>query len=276
MGKCRHRVPRPSSGLVTTTAILADFVRNVGGDKVEVRSIVPLGADIHSFHPTPQDRIAVSNAKMIVANGGGLDDFLEPLLVGAGGNEALHLVASEGLAGDQEVGGGPHLWQNALYAVEYVRSIRDGLIKVDPANAQLYGSNAGAYIKRLLELDDTIVQSVARIQPERRHLVTFHDAFGHFASRYGFQRSAFVLGDAGEVTPEKVVQVMERIAGDDIPVVFAEPQFNSNLLRQVASDAGVGVGLIYSDVLDEKVPTYIDLMRHNVESLIENLAFQGD
>jgi ABC-type Zn uptake system ZnuABC Zn-binding protein ZnuA len=123
----------------------------------------------------------------------------------------------------------------------------------------------------LRELDREIAQILEAVPPERRHLVTFHDAFGYFGRRYGWQVSAFVPGDASDVTPAAVVQVMERVKTEGIPAVFAEPQFGGDVLEQVARDTGVRVGIIYSDTIDDEVTSYIDMMRFNAQSLAENL-----
>jgi len=286
--------PAPSVRVVTTSVILADFVRNVGGEKVEVRPIVPPGADVHSFQSTPGDSLAISNARVIVSNGLGLDGFLDSLLKSAKRQDSVHVVAADGLdamavvalapgpsPSGREValspskgrgeGRDPHFWQSPLYTVYYVERIRDGLIQADQSNAQVYQDNAAAYIQKLYELDREIAEALSTVPPQRRHLVTFHDAFGHFAERYGWKSSAFVLGDAADVTPGTVVAVMERIKEEGIPAVFTEPQFSADVIGQVARDAGIGVGTIYSDSLDANVPTYIDMMRFNTRSLLENL-----
>ena len=347
--------------VVTTTAILADFVRNVGGARVEVTSLIQPGADVHSFQSTPGDSIALSNAGLIVSNGLSLDVFLDPLLRSATGPDAVHVEvlsvtesayasilseleelvtdlrsgkltddagepgkydqpmgpditsqdqelaasrqqqgwyfrdleeasrsltllkeARDGLLAEyrkQENGDGPqardqrdpHLWQNPLYAVYYVETIRDGLSEADPDGATIYHGNAAAYIKKLLEMDDAIARNLGQVPPLRRNLVTFHNAFGHFADRYGWKVSAFVLTDSGGVTPGDVVDVMETIKNEGIKAVFAEPQFNSVVLSQAAKDTGVTVGTIYSDSLDDVAPTYIDMMMFNLNSLLEHL-----
>ena len=277
--------------VVTTTAILADFVTNVGGDRVEVGHLVPGGVDVHSFQSTPGDSIAVGEALVIVSNGTGLDSFLDPVLNSAARPAAIRVVAAQGLkavSGEAEALSGeghedlddaddehghtrtdPHFWQNPLYAVHYVERIRDGLIQADPSGAQLYQDNAAAYIQKLRELDLEISEALSDVPPHRRHLVTFHSAFGHFAKRYGWKVSSLTLGNASYVTPGAMVEVVKRIREEGIPIVFAEPQLGSGIVRQAASDAGVAVGLIYSDVLDATVPTYIDMMRFNVKSLLE-------
>jgi ABC-type Zn uptake system ZnuABC Zn-binding protein ZnuA len=152
-----------------------------------------------------------------------------------------------------------------------VERIRDGLVRVDPANGSVYTANAAAYILELQDLDREIAQTLNQVPPERRHLVTFHDAFGYFARRYGWEVSAFVPSDASRVTPVSVVEVMRSIESGGIPAVFAEPQFRADVLEQAARDTGVRVGTIYSDSLDETVPTYIEMMRFNANSLAEHL-----
>ena len=267
----------PRVQVVTTTPILADFARNVGGERVEVRSIVPPGADIHSFQSTPGDGIAINNASVIVSNGLGINASLDSILKNAKRSDAVLVVASEGLeamsAENQQHSrvhrdGDPHLWQNPLYAVQYVERIRIGLTEADPAGAQVYQDNADAYKQRLRELDQQIALTLSSVPAQRRHLVTFHDAFGHFADRYGWGVSAFVLGDASEVTPRTVDTVLDRIRREGIAVVFAEPQFSAPVLDRVVEDAGVAIGLIYSDILDATVPTYIEMMTFNAESLL--------
>ena len=252
--------------VVTTTAILADFVRSVGGDLVEVRPLVPPGADVHSFQSTPGDSIAISNARLIVSNGMGLDAFLDSVIGSAAGSESVQMVAAEGIDRDD-----PHLWLNPIYAVQYVERIRDGLMQADPDNAREYQVNASSYIVELRQLDEEIAQTLSGVPPSRRHLVTFHDAFSHFAQRYGWKVTAFVPDDASDVTPGAVVAVTDLLKKDGIPAMFIEPQFQADVLSQTARDAGVAVALIYSDAPDD-VPTYVEMMRFNAQSLLEHLG----
>ena len=336
--------PTPKVQVATTIAILADFIKNVGGDLVEVRSIIPPGADVHSFQPSPSDSITISGAMLIVSNGSGLDDALDPVFESARDAGAVFIEASEGLEtmpieameleeegeehhegeeegeegedhhegeeegeegeehhegeeegeegedhheGEEEgeegedhhegeehhhSGGDPHFWQDPLNVIHYVERIRDGLSQVDPANAQVYQANADAYIQKLRDLDQEIEQTLSQVPPEHRHLVTFHDAFGYFAQRYGWKVSAFVAHDAGDVTPGAVARVLESIKTEGIPAVFAEPQFNEDVMNEAAQDAGVVVAPIYSDALSDEVPTYIEMMRFNARSLAEHLS----
>jgi ABC-type Zn uptake system ZnuABC Zn-binding protein ZnuA len=271
--------------VVTTTVLLADLVKNVGGSRVEVRSIVPPGADVHSFQTTPDDSINISRAAVIVSNGLELDAFLEPVLRAASGTGTVHVVASEGLEADGGPGRqtgepgdelqprreDPHYWQNPLLTIRYVERIREGLAATDPDHAPDYRANAEAYIRELRDLDLDIAQILGQVRPERRYLVTFHDAFSHFGWRYGWQVSSFVAGDAGDVSPAAIVAVLDRVANHGLPAVFVEPQFRSEVIERAAEDAGIAVGTIYSDVLDEKVTTYVEMMRANARTLADYL-----
>jgi ABC-type Zn uptake system ZnuABC Zn-binding protein ZnuA len=273
-----NRESSTSSGgrleVVTTTTILADLARNVGGDRVTVRSLVPPGVDVETFQTTPKDSIAVSRAGVIVVNGLGLDASLEQVVEGARRTGAVLVVAAEGLGtgpGESAKSGDPHLWQDPLLAIHYVERIRDGLASADPENASIYQANSDAYVAELRQLDLEIAQTLAEVPPQHRRLVTFHDAFGYFAARYRWGSSALAPSDASQVTPATIAAIVERVRSDGIPAAFAEPQVGRAVMEQVARDAGVRVGTIYSDSLDDKVTTYVEMMRYNAKSLAEHL-----
>lgn len=291
------QIPAPSADavpklkVVATTAVLADLARNVAGDLADVSSLVPPGADVHSFQTTPSDSIAVGQARVIISNGFGLDDFLSPVLASAKQPTAVYVVAAEGLsakpleespfpseqASDQQdhtqehASGDPHFWLDPTLAIHYVERIRDGLVQADPANAQAYSSNAEAYIQQLRDLDQEIAQTLSQAPPEHRRLVSFHDAFGYFGRRYGWEVSFFEPSDASDVTPGAVKAIISQIQSEGIPAIFAEPQFAPDVLKQSAKDTGIKVGIIHS-LPDSTAPTYIDMMRSNARSLVENLS----
>ena len=252
--------------VVATTAILADLVSNLGGNRLEVHTIVPPGVDIHSFQTTPDDSKEISRAALIVSNGSGLDDFMEPVIRGAKSSQGVHVLASLGLDSPD-----PHFWQNPLFVMEYVTSIRDALVEADPAGGPDYKSNAARYIQQLYALDREIASMLVQVPEQRRHLVTFHDAFGHLTKRYGWQNSAFTAGDGTEVTPGTMVALMELIKSQDIRAVFAEPQLRPGAIRSLSRNGELKVGTIYSDGLDDQVDTYLKMMRFNANSLVEHL-----
>jgi len=256
--------------VVATTALLADLVQNVAGAGTTVRAVIPPGADVHSFQTTPNDSIEISKAGLIVSNGGGLDDFLDPMIKNAQEDSAVHIVASQGLgAGLREPD--PHYWQNPVNVIHYVRRIQGGLSDADPLNAEFYRGRADAYVQELLDLDQEISLILEEVPPSRRHLVTYHDAFGHFGDRYGWRTSALATNDAGGVSPGAITRLQERIRQEGITAVFTEPQFRSKVIALAARDAGVEVGIIYSDVLDGAAATYVDMMRLNARNLVELL-----
>lgn len=255
--------------VVTTTALLADLVKNVGGDLVDVTALVPPGADVHSFQSTPTDNVVVSRAALLVSNGGGLDQFLDQVIKGSASDDAVHIFAAESLLGQD--GDDPHFWQNPVFAVEYAEAIRDGLVSADSANSSSYQANFESYKDELTKLDLDIANTINTIDESRRHLITFHDAFGHFATRYGWQITSLVGSDASQVSPGPVVEIMEQVKVQGIPAVFAEPQFSSGLLQKAAEDAGIEVGPIYSDVQGGDASTYIEMMLFNANSLAKLL-----
>ena len=256
--------------IVTTTALLADLTRNVAGDSAQVVALIPAGADVHSFQTTPNDSVKINKTGLIVSNGGGLDGFLYPMIENAMSDGAVHIVASQGLAA-LSGSPNPHYWQNPANAVHYVRRIQDGLSAADPGNAEAYQRRADDYAQHLSDLDQQINQILEEVPQSRRHLVTYHDAFDHFGTRYGWHTSALVSHDADEVTPSTIAQLQQQVRQEGITVVFTEPQFRTEVMDLVAQDTGVEVGTIYSGVLGDSAATYIDMMRLNAKNVAESL-----
>ena len=258
--------------VVTTTSLLADLTQNVAGASTVVTAVIPPGADVHSFQTTPNHSIAISNAGLIVSNGGGLDDFLYPMIENAQEDGTVRIVASQGLAG-VSTRQNPHFWQNPANAVHYVRRIQEGLSTADPANAESYQDRADAYVQQLLDLDQEISRILSEVHPSRRHLVTYHDAFAHFGARYGWRTSSLVANDAGGVTPNAIAHLQERVREEGIAAVFTEPQFRSKVIELAARDTGVEVGTIYCDVLGggSGADTYLNMMRLNARNLVKLL-----
>lgn len=254
--------------VVTTTALLADLVRNVGGELVETHNLVPPGADVHSFQTTPEDSIEINRAQVIVTNGLGLDAFLEPVLKSAMGENSVQVVAAEDLVPGED---DPHLWQNPGFAISYVERIRDGLVAADPEHQSQFEDNARSYINQLWELEQELGETLSQVESQFRYLITYHNAFGHLAQRYGWEASAFVASDADEVSPASVVQIFDRLNQQGIPAIFVGPQFSSNVIRQAAQDSGIVVRTLFSDVSENEPTTYIEMMRSNARTLVENL-----
>lgn len=270
--------------VVVTNTVLADLTRQVAGNLAEVVSIIPAASDAHAFQPTPSDNRFIAEADVIISNGMGFDDFLNPILENSRRDKAVNIVVTHGLvlggtAGDvpiHEVGdphlevGDPHLWLNPVFAEGYVVGIRDGLIKADPERSGIYSSNARAYIEQLRALDREIDAALRQVPSLRRNLVSYHDAFGHFGDRYGWKTTSLVPHHAGDTTPEDFVRVVTKIVDDGIPTVFIEPQLESKVMQAAAREAGATSATIRT-LVDESAPSYIAMMRNNTQSLVDNL-----
>ena len=257
--------------VVATNSLLADLAGQVGGDLVDVTTLVPPGVDVHAFQLKPSHNLAIGRADLLVSNGGGLDDFLHPVLKNSARSKAKWVIVADGLEPSALLSSGdPHYWLDPGLAIDYVKQIRNGLVEVDPKHESGYVANAQGYVRQILALDQEIEELLGRVATERRHLVTYHDAFGHLARRYNWEATALVPDDGRDVAPRTLAKLVTRINRDGLPAVFVEPQFQQELLTRTARDAGIGVGLIHS-LPGPGAPTYLDMMRYNAESMAREL-----
>jgi zinc/manganese transport system substrate-binding protein len=267
--------------VVATFSILADLVKNVGGDRVEVKSLVGPNGDAHVYQPTPNDAKTVSDAKLVFVNGLGFEGWMARL-VKASGTKAAMVTATKGVKPRKMDEGGhveadPHAWQSVTNAKIYVGNIYDALVAADPAGKSTYQANASAYITKLEGLDVQVRAAVAAIPADRRKIITTHDAFGYFGAAYGV---AFIapqgVSTESEVSARDVAKIITQIKKQKIPAVFLENVTDERLLRRIGEESGARIGgTLYSDALtDEKgvAPTYLDMMRHNVKQLTEALT----
>jgi ABC-type Zn uptake system ZnuABC Zn-binding protein ZnuA len=266
--------------VLTTTTILADVTRNVVGDRFDVGSLLPVGADPHSYQPTPQDTAKISRSKVLVINGAEYEHFLGGLIESADGERPL-IEASAGLRlitdAESEQGVDPHLWLDPNNVISYVENIREGLAQFDPEGAEEYDANANVYIAELQELDAWINGQIVQIDPQRRLLVTNHESLRYFADRYGFRVVGTVLvGASSEASPsaEQMAALVEQIKLYEAPAIFLDAADNPQLAQQIAAETGVRVVTdLHFESLTEGGPasTYIDMMRDNVTKIIEAL-----
>ena len=262
--------------VVASFSILGDFVKNVGGDRVDVTTLVGPDGDVHVFAPTPSDVRRVRDARLLVINGFGLEGWL-PRLLQAAGSKASVVTATEGIAplkagSDAD----PHAWQSVVNAEKYVTNIRDALVAADPADAEVFRQNARAYLARLEGLDAEVRQAVGQIPEGRRKMISTHDAFGYFAARYGIAFIAPVgVSTEAEPSARDVAKIIAQVKAEHIPAVFLERIGDPRLMRRISEETGARVGgTLYSDSLtDEKgeAPTYIDMVRHNIRTLTSAL-----
>jgi zinc/manganese transport system substrate-binding protein len=272
--------------VVATFSILADMVRNVGGDRIEVTSLVGPDGDAHVFSPTPADAKTVGAAKVVFVNGLGFEGWMTRL-VRASGTKAPTVVATRGIKarkadtghshghghkhGHSHGASDPHAWQSVANAKIYVANIRDGLIKADPEGKTVYEANAKAYIAKLDELEREVRDAVSKIPADRRRLVTTHDSFGYFGDAYGIEFVSPGITTEASPSAKEVARLIARIKRQKIPAVFLENITDPRLMQQIARETGAKIGgTLYSDALSAPsgpAGTYIDMMRSNVREL---------
>lgn len=336
--------------IVASFSILADVVSNVAGNAADVRSLMPAGADPHSFTPAPSDLAAVADADVVFVNGAGFEETLlealenaasgvEPVVVSqcveiiafgehdheaeadhdhaddmlpegeaadlcaahaaemaalhdaemvdhAHGGEvlgrlyALDCGAYAEEAGDEHDHGAcdPHVWQEPHNVMYWTMLIRDTLVALDPANAETYTANANAYIAQLDTLaHDFVRPTLENIPAERRVLITDHDTMGYLAAAYGFEVVGIVLpgGTAAEPSASDMAALIDAIRAEGVPAVFVGTTVTQGLAQQIADEAGAAFYTLYTDSLSDEsgaAPTYIDLIRYNVETITNALA----
>jgi len=262
--------------VVASFSILADLVKNVGGDKVDVTTLVGPNSDIHVYAPAPSDAKTVASARLLVINGLGLEGWL-PRLVQSAGSAATIVTASNGIAplrhGSEA---DPHAWQSVANAKIYVANIRDALAAADSADAAAFRGNADRYLAELDTLDAEVRAAIAQIPADRRKVISTHNAFGYFAAAYGIEFIApSGVSTENEPSARDIAAIITQIKADKIPAVFLENISDDRLIRRIAAETGARVGgTLYSDSLTgEKgpAPTYIDLVRHNIKALTSAL-----
>lgn len=262
--------------VVASFSILADITRQIGGERVNVSTLVPPEADAHVFQPAPQDAKRIAQARAVIINGLGFEGWMERLIKAAGGKPRI-IQASKNIqplkSSDPHLHGlDPHAWHDIANIKIYVAAIRDGLIAIDPEGDSLYRQRAQAYLAQLDLLDTEIRASLADIPPARRMVVTSHDAFGYYARAYAIRMLAPQgVSTETEASAKDIAKVIKQIRAQSIPAVILENVSDPRLLEQIARETGAKIGgKLYSDSLSlETGPasTYIDLMRHNTKTL---------
>jgi zinc/manganese transport system substrate-binding protein len=263
--------------VVASFSILGDFVKNVGGDRIDLTTLVGPNSDSHVYSPAPADAKKIADAKLVIVNGLGMEGWL-PRLVKSAGSKATLVTATEGIkpikrGSDAD----PHAWQSVANAKIYVANIRAALSAASPADAAVFKSQAEAYLAKLDALDREVRETIAKIPEGRRKVISTHDAFGYFAAAYGIQFIAPVgVSTESEPSARDIAGIITQIKSAKIPAVFMENISDVRLIRRISAETGARVGgTLYSDSLtDEKgdVPTYIDMVRHNIKALTRALG----
>ncbi|MFT8243867.1 metal ABC transporter substrate-binding protein [Roseomonas sp. BN140053] len=272
--------------VVASFSILGDLVREVGGDRVTVRTLVGTNGDAHVFQPRPSDAAALREAAVVVRNGLNLEPWLDRLVRSAG-TRARMVTATEGVTPrrmeDDGHGHGsidPHAWQDLRHGQVFVRNIAAGLAAADPAGAETYARNAEALRGRLAALDGWVREQVASVPDARRKVITSHDAFGYFGAAYGISFIAPQgMNTESEPSAAQVARLIRQVRAQNITAVFIENMTNPALLDRLAREAGVRVrGELFSDALsppEGPAPTYEAMFRHNLGLLVPAMRGEG-
>jgi zinc/manganese transport system substrate-binding protein len=266
---------------VASISIIGDLVKNVGGDRVDVATLVGPNGDAHVFSPTPADARTLGAAKVVFVNGMGLEGWMTRL-VAVSGAKLLPVVVTNGVMPRQAEEGGhravdPHAWQSVANAKIYVANIRDGLKTNDPANAATYDANAKAYLDRLDALEREVREAIEKIPADHRKIITTHDAFGYFGQAYGVEFIAPTgVSSDSEPSARDIAKIIVQVKRQKIPAVFMENISDPRMMQQIARETGARIGgTLYSDALSDAngpAATYVDMMRSNVRELAKALT----
>lgn len=265
-----------------TFTVISDLVKQVGGARVEVTSLVPPNGDTHTYEPSTGDIRKVADARLIFENGAGLEHWFAKLQ-GSVGPQTREVVLSDGLPkGTLEEDGAavedPHLWWNPQNVVVYVQKIRDALSAADPAGKTFYANSAAAYIARVRAADARAKALIATLPPQRRVLVTNHDALGYFARHYGFRVLGEVipsLGTEQEPSAQASAKLIDALRAQKVRAIFTENTVNPRLARAIGQESGARVAPpLYTDALGapgSAGDTYLRALAYNVKTIVDAL-----
>jgi ABC-type Zn uptake system ZnuABC Zn-binding protein ZnuA len=260
-------------GVVAVNTTLADIAQNIAGERVEIEVLIPAEADPHTFQPTPQDVAKIANSQMLIANGAGLEEWLQEVIDNAGG-ERIVVEAAADLAGDEDRPGDPHFWLDPNHVIHYANQIRDGLIELDPDGETVYARNTDELIVQIEELDTWINEQVEVIPPELRLLVTNHESFGYFADRYGFVIVGTIIpsvSTGSSPSAQQMVALVEAIKATNTGAIFLEAGSNPDLAEQLASETGIKVIKNLRTQPQYPEEGYIEMMKYNTRAIVEAL-----
>ncbi|WP_394219622.1 metal ABC transporter solute-binding protein, Zn/Mn family [Halobacillus trueperi] len=274
--------------VVTTYSIVYDIVKNVGGDLVDIHSLAPIGSNPHEYDPLPEDVKKTTDADAVFYNGlnleagnawfnklmetAGKDGEDAPVFLMSDGVEAMYLT-SEGNEGEED----PHAWLDIRNGIKYAENARDGLIKVDPENKEVYEENAEEYIAELQALHDKAVEQFNEIPEEERVLVTSEGAFKYFSDAYGFQAEyIWEINQENQGTPDQITRIVDIINEKQITGLFLETSIDARSMEAVSEETDVPImGDVFTDSLaepGEEGDTYISMMESNINTIKEGLS----
>ncbi|GMM95572.1 metal ABC transporter substrate-binding protein [Microbacterium sp. MTN4-12] len=266
--------------VLTTFTVLADIAKNVAGDDIEVTSITKPGAEIHGYEPTPGDIRAASDADLVIDNGLNLEAWFAQFVETV---DVTHVVVSDGvepidIADDAYAGTpNPHAWMSPANVQVYVDNIAEAFADLVPAAADAFAARAADYKAQLQQIQDDLDARLSELDADHRALVTCEGAFSYLARDAGLtEQYLWAVNAEQQATPQQIAATIEFVRDRDVPAVFCESTVSDRAMQQVveATDATFG-GILYVDSLSESdgpVPTYLDLIRHDVDTIVAGLT----
>ena len=272
--------------VVATTTQLGDFVRQVGGDAVDVTQILQANSDAHGYEPRPNDVKETSGAKLVVTSGDNLDRWMGDVVDQSGSDADVLDVSSQlkirqpgETSGEEASKYDPHWWHDPRNTETAVGEIRDALVKANPGAKAVYEKNAAAYLAKLETLDAGIAECFAAVPEKQRKLVTDHDAFGYFAARYGITVvGAVIPSQTTQAQPSagEVAELGKTIEREGVKAVFPESSVNPKLAQAIAKQTGASAEYtLYGDSLGEKgTPgaTYLGMEQANADAMVKGFT----
>ena len=263
--------------VVSTFSILGDMVQNIGGNNIELTTLVGANGDGHVYEPTPADAKSVAAADVVFVNGLGFEGWIDRL-VKASGYKGKVIIATKGIK-DLKFEGelDPHAWQDLSNGRIYIKNIKNALIDLDPKNSDLYKKNFIAYDKILESMDKSTKEKFADIPKKNRKVITSHDAFLYFGRAYGIDfRSPVGVTTESEPSAGELAALITEMREDEIKALFAENITDPRLIKQLAREVNAQIGgTLYSDALSdnsEPANTYINMFKYNVNELATILS----
>lgn len=266
--------------VVATASMIADMVENIGGNLIDVETIVPIGGDPHLHDPTPRDARLVAGADLVLKNGLTFEGWLNELIDNSG-TKADIVTVTKGVdhiaSSTYKNSADPHAWMDAENGLIYIENIKDALVKLDPNHQEEFEFNYNIYRQQMLELDEYIKKEIQKIPTKQRILITSHDAFEYYGKKYGLRLEA-VLGTStdAEAQTSDITRLNKVIQESKVPAVFVESTINPKMLEQIAKDNGVKIGgKLYADSIGKKgskASTYLNMLKYNTDVIVNALS----
>jgi ABC-type Zn uptake system ZnuABC Zn-binding protein ZnuA len=255
--------------VVTTFSTLNSFVEGVGGDRVAVQNLVPVGASPEEYQPTPQDIATLSRAQLVVENGAGIEAWLQHTIANASNPNMRLVVLSDGLA---KIDHNPHLWMDPVLAQAYVAKILDALVQTDPAHKAEYERNAKAYSAQIASLQRWIRTQIATIPPRQRAMIVFHNAWDYYNRRFGIHTVGVIeLSPGQDPNPAYIGHLVDLSRQYRVRAVFSEPEYSPKLAQTLAKSADIQiVSNLYDDSIgnDPRVHDYVSMLRYDTGVIV--------